>query len=282
MHCIICAFCKSYFNPVDSQNITHDEEYMMVKGEFDRLGEKEIISCGVKKGTKKVFKRNEKAYSRLMDHIGRFPAVIIAPDDAELIHGGSELRRRWLDMVISQYDNLYLEALVNIIKRLPKEIIYLSISSKIVGGIQKMIEPWNVKMTPLAVMIAEARRDFVARFTPVFNEVYKEISGGAEEVSFEYSTSVEGTVEDFASQLARAEEIDKRLRRSTVGVHKDDLVFKIREYPLKKFGSQGQQKTYLVALRLAQLAFLEEATGVKPILLLDDILIKLMRRGLRH
>ena len=269
------CFCKSYFNPVDSQNITHEEEYMMVKGEFHRLGEKEIISCGVKKGAKKVFKRNEKTYSRLMDHIGRFPAVIIAPDDAELIHGGSELRRRWLDMVISQYDNSYLEALVNYNKALTQRNNLLKYFFENRRWDAEMIEPWNVKMAPLAVKIAEARRDFVQKFTPVFNDVYKEISGGAEEVSFEYSTSVDGTVEDFASQLERAEENDRRLRRSTVGVHKDDLVFKIKEYPLKKFGSQGQQKTYLVALRLAQLSFLEDATGVKPILLLDDIFDKI-------
>ncbi len=269
------CFCKSYFNPIDSQNINHDQQFMLVKGEFDRLGENEQVSCGVKKGSKKVFKRNEKQYKRLMDHIGRFPAVIIAPDDSELIQSGSEVRRRFLDVVISQYDKTYLEALVEYNKALVQRNNLFKYFAENRVWDEDMIEPWDHKMAPLAVKISKARRDFIERFTPVFNSAYEELSNGVESVSLDYNSRVNGEEKDFLELLESARGDDRRLRRTTTGVHRDDLVFKIYGYPMKKFGSQGQQKTYLVALRLAQLAFLEEATGVKPILLLDDIFDKI-------
>tara|TARA_Y100000589_G_scaffold332231_1_gene390562 strand:- start:1855 stop:2970 length:1116 start_codon:yes stop_codon:yes gene_type:complete len=269
------CFCKSYFNPIDAQNINHDEQYMLVKGEFDRLGDNEVVSCGVKKGAKKVFKRNDKQYKRLMDHIGRFPAVIIAPDDSELIQGGSEVRRKFLDIVISQYDKSYLEALVSYNKALVQRNNLFKYFAENRVWDPEMIEPWDNRMAPLAIKISKARREFIKKFIPVFNSTYVELSNGVEEVSLDYSSRVSGEEKDFLELLEKSSVDDRRLRRTTTGIHRDDLVFKIQGYPMKKFGSQGQQKTYLVALRLAQLSFLKEATRVNPILLLDDIFDKI-------
>ena len=269
------CFCKSYFNPIDTQNINHDEQYMLVKGVFDRLGDNEVVSCGVKRGAKKVFKRNDKQYKRLMDHIGRFPAVIIAPDDSELIQGGSEVRRKFLDIVISQYDKSYLEALVSYNKALVQRNNLFKYFAENRVWDPEMIEPWDKRMSPLAVKISKARRDFIQNFIPVFNSTYEELSNGVESVSLDYNSRVSGEEKDFLELLKKARDDDRRLRRTTTGIHRDDLVFKIYDHPMKKFGSQGQQKTYLVALRLAQLAFLKEATGVNPILLLDDIFDKI-------
>ena len=269
------CFCKSYFNPVDVQNITHGEQFMMIKGVFERLGEKEIISCGVKKGSKKVFKRNEKSYSRLLEHIGKFPSVIIAPDDSEIVRGGSEVRRKWIDIVISQYDRSYLDALVDYNKSiLQRNNLFKYFAENRIYDVD-MIEPWDVRIAPLAVKIANERSKFISEFLPVFDKTYKDLSGGAEEVSIEYKSSVIGDEKDFLEVLNNSREDDRRLRRTTCGTHRDDLVFKIGEHPMKKFGSQGQQKTLLVALRLAQLEFLESTTGIKPILLLDDIFDKI-------
>ena len=269
------CFCKSYFNPIDGQNITHGESFMLLKGVFSRQGEEEIVSCGVKKGQKKVFKRNEKAYPRLLEHIGRFPAVIIAPDDSEIIQGGSEVRRKWLDGVISQYDRSYLEKLIDYNKALIQRNNLFKYFAENRVWDPSMIEPWDARLAPNAIAISEARKSFIKKFVPVFNEAYKELSGGIESVSLEYNTKVEGDESAFLELLIGAREDDRRFRRSTCGTHKDDLAFKIGGFPMKKFGSQGQQKTFLVALRLAQLSFLEEATGVKPILLLDDIFDKI-------
>ena len=270
----LCS-CKSHFNPVDAQNITHGESFMLVKGVFSRLGEEEIVSCGVKRGQKKVFKRNEKTYSRLLEHIGRFPAVIITPDDSEIVQGGSEVRRKWLDGVISQYDRTYLEKLIDYNKAILQRNNLFKYFTENRMWEPSMIEPWDARIAPNAIYIAKARVEFIKEFTPVFDEVYAEISGGKEIVSLDYSTKVRGEENDFLQLLIQSRDEDRRLRRTTCGTHKDDLVFKIGGHPLKKFGSQGQQKTFLVALRLAQLTFLEKATGVKPILLLDDIFDKI-------
>ena len=236
------CFCKSYFNPIDSQNINHDQQFMLVKGEFDRLGKKEQVSCGVKKGSKKVFKRNDKQYNRLMDHIGRFPAVIIAPDDSELIQGGSEVRRKFLDIVISQYDKNYLEALVSYNKALvQRNNLFKYFAENRVWDVE-MIEPWDNKMAPLAIQISKARRDFIEKFTPVFNSTYEEISNGVENVSLGYNSRVTGEEKDFLALLENARGDDRRLRRTTTGVHRDDLVFKIHGYPMKNLDLKANKR----------------------------------------
>ena len=269
------CFCKSYFNPIDAQNIAHGEPFMLVQGDFDRLDIKERVSCGVQRGAKKQFKRNDKPYKRLAEHIGRFPAVIIAPDDAELIQGGSEMRRKWMDAVISQYDRTYLEALIDVNKALVQRNALLRYFAENRTFDAGLLAPWNARIAPKAAVIAKARRSFVDSFLPGFLTTYEEISGGAEQVGLTLTTHVSEDAEAIEAKMLAAQDEDRRLRRTTVGVHKDDVVFTLGDHALKRFGSQGQQKSFLVALRLAQLSFIEEATGVKPILLLDDIFDKI-------
>jgi len=269
------CFCKSYFNPIDAQNITHEKPFMLVQGDFERLDVKERVSCGVQRGAKKQFKRNDKPYTRLADHIGRFPAVMIAPDDAELIHGGSEVRRKWMDTVISQYDRAYLDALIDVNKALIQRNALLRYFAENRTFDAGLLAPWNARIAPKAALIAQARRAFVQDFLPGFLATYEEISRGAERVGLELTTHVTADAEEVEARMNAALDEDRRLRRTTVGVHKDDVVFTLGEHAMKRFGSQGQQKSFLVALRLAQLAFIEQATGVKPILLLDDIFDKI-------
>ena len=269
------CFCKSYFNPIDAQNIAHGEPFMLVQGDFERLEVKERVSCGVQRGAKKQFKRNDKLYGRLADHIGRFPAVMIAPDDAELIQGGSEVRRKWMDAVISQYDRAYLDALIDVNKALVQRNALLRYFAENRTFDAGMLAPWNARIAPKAAVIAKARRSFIDEFLAGFLATYEEISGGMEQVGLKLNTHVSDDAEEIEQRMLDAQDEDRRLRRTTVGVHKDDVVFSLGEHPLKRFGSQGQQKSFLVALRLAQLAFIEQATGVKPILLLDDIFDKI-------
>ncbi len=269
------CFCKSYFNPIDAQNIAHDEPFMLIQGDFDRLGRKERVSCGVQRGAKKQFKRNDKPYAKLAEHIGRFPAVMIAPDDAELVQGGSEVRRKWLDAVISQYDRSYLDALIELNKALIQRNALLRYFAENRTFDAGMLEPWDVAMAPKAALVARARKAFLESFLPGFHAVYEEISGGAEQMSLSLTSHVPDEAEAVQSLMQQAQGEDRRLRRTTVGIHKDDVIFELGNHPLKRFGSQGQQKSFLVALRLAQLSFIEEATGVKPILLLDDIFDKI-------
>ena len=269
------CFCKSYFNPIDGQNIAHDEPFMLVQGDFMRLGKKERVSCGIRRGAKKQFKRNDKAYTRLADHIGRFPAVMIAPDDANLVQGGSEVRRRWMDSVISQYDRPYLDALIDLNKALIQRNALLRYFAENRTFDAAMLAPWNARMAPKAALVAKARKAFVDRFVPEFLAIHSEITGGAEDVTLELTTAITDDGSEVEAKMVAAQDEDRRLRRTTVGVHKDDVVFKLDGHPLKRFGSQGQQKSFLLALRLAQLSFIEEATGVKPILLLDDIFDKI-------
>lgn len=269
------CLCKSYFNPIDAQNIAHNEPFMLVQGDFERLGAQERVSCGVQRGAKKQFKRNEKAYKKLADHVGRFPAVMIAPDDSALIQGGSEMRRKWMDAVISQYDRTYLDALIDVNKALVQRNALLRYFAENRTFDAGMLAPWNARIAPNAAVIAKARRSFIDEFVPEFLSTYAEISGGVEQVGLTLTTQVNEDSQAIESKMLASQDEDRRLRRTTVGVHKDDVVFSLGDHLLKRFGSQGQQKSFLVALRLAQLSFIESATGVKPILLLDDIFDKI-------
>ncbi len=266
---------KSYFNPIDQYNIAHGAEHMLVSGTFERRGEVEVVACGVQRGVKKTMRRNDKAYDRLSDHIGRFPAVMIAPDDASIIHEGSDARRKWMDSVVCQLDRPYLQQLVDYNKALTQRNNLLRYFAENRVWDAAMLEPWTEQMVPTARAIRARRAAFVAAFNPMFERVYAELSGRKEQARVVYKTHVPDEDEAARAMWRGAEADDRRLRRTTVGVHKDDLVFELDGHPLKRMGSQGQQKSFLIALRLAQLAFMEAATGVKPILLLDDIFDKI-------
>ncbi|MDA0912533.1 MAG: DNA replication and repair protein RecF [Bacteroidetes bacterium] len=266
---------KSYFNPIDGQNIAHEASHMLISGHFDRKEQQEKISCAVERGVKKIFRRNDKAYDRLADHVGLFPAVMIAPADSELVQEGSEMRRRWIDSVISQFDREYLTMLIGYNKALNQRNTLLRYFAENRRWDATALEPWDAQLVPLCVSICQKRAAFIEKFSPAFLSTYAEITKDAEAVGIEYASLVQPDEQAFAEQLRAAEGDDRKLRRTTVGIHKDDLMFMLGEHPLKRFGSQGQQKSYLIALRLTQLNYIQESTGVKPILLLDDIFDKI-------
>jgi DNA replication and repair protein RecF len=211
----------------------------------------------------------------LADHVGRFPAVMIAPDDAALIHEGSEMRRKWLDSVISQSDRGYLKNIMSYNKALNQRNALLRYFAENRTWDEESLALWDAQIIPLAAAIRARRVVFVSGYCPVFQAVHSELTQGAESVDLVYRSDVGDSEEAFAEQLLNAREDDRRLRRSTCGTHKDDVLFQLGEHLLKRFGSQGQQKSFLIALRLSQLEHIESATGVKPILLLDDIFDKI-------
>ena len=268
---------KGYFNPIDSQNIRHGKDAFLVEGAFvldeDNGEETDRVACAVAKGQKKLLKRNGKAYGKLADHVGRYPVVMIAPADAELIFDGSEVRRKWMDMVISQYDRPYLDRLMQYQHLVQQRNNLLRFFSENRTWDSVQLEPWDERMVPLAESIADERRRFLEEFTPEFIRIHQSLCEGRESVSLSLSTKV--SPGEFAEALREAREDDRRLRRSTVGIHKDDVAFRIGDHPLKRFGSQGQQKTFLLALRLAQVEHLARRVGRRPILLLDDIFDKI-------
>jgi len=269
------CLCKSYFNPVDSQNIRHMDDCMIVQGNFERNGENEQIYCGVKRNKKKSFKRNKKEYSRLSDHIGLLSLVMISPLDSGLILDGSEERRKFMNSVISQSDHAYLEEAIRYNHFLAQRNKLLKQQDK--GGIdQSTLDVYNEQLVASGNIIYEKRRAFTEEFIPIFQHFYDHISSGQEKVKLIYQSQLHN--QDFASLLAGADRKDRILQYSTVGVHKDDLELRLRDYNIKKTGSQGQQKTYLVALKLAKYEFLRKINGFTPLLLLDDIFDKFDRQ----
>lgn len=267
------CLCKSFFNPIDSQQIRHDQPFFVIQGVFDREGKKEQVYCGVKRHQKKQFKRNGKEYSRLADHIGLFPLVMISPYDVNLVTEGSEERRKFIDSIISQVDNAYLEELIIYNKVLINRNALLKQFYDTNTTDEDMIGIYNDQLTKSGKKIFGKRKQFIETFIPVFEKHYREISGDAEQVNLAYESQL--LEDEPGALLERSLQRDIVLQRTTTGVHKDDIIFSIQGYPLKKYGSQGQQKSYLIALKLAQYTFLHEQKGYKPLLLLDDIFDKL-------
>ena len=266
------SMCKSYFNLPDLQNIRHEEPFFVVQGQYVREGEELSVYCGVKRGQKKVFKKNQKAYDKLSEHIGLLPLVMISPEDVVLIDGGSEERRKLIDGIISQCNRDYLYQLIRYNKALSQRNSLLkSVSGKLPDP--EMLEIWNEQLAECGEIIMQKRMEFLKEFREVFQKYYELLSLGREEVELEYKPSVKE--EDILTALHRNAERDRFLTYTTVGIHRDDLSLNIGQYPVKKIGSQGQKKTFLIALKLAQYDWLYKMKGVKPLLLLDDIFDKL-------
>ena len=268
------SFCKSYFNSVDSQNIKHQEDFFAVHGTYENKessGTK--VSCVQKRGLKKSFKFNKKEYDRLADHIGKFPLVMISPYDRDLINEGSDVRRKYIDGVISQFDRLYLSNLLDYNKSLLQRNTLLKGFAERRYFDAASIEIWNEKLAALGAAIFETRKKFLTDFNPLFEEYYNYLSANKEKVEIIYESQL--AINTLDELLVGALEKDRAVRHTTVGIHKDDLGFLINGYPAKKFGSQGQQKTFVVAIKLAQFEFTRKTKGFKPILLFDDIFDKL-------
>ena len=274
------SFGKSYFNPIASQNIRHNSDFYVIDGTFEKDTREEHIICSLKKGQKKSIKRNAKLYERLSDHIGFLPLVIISPADRDLIIEGSETRRKFMDSVISQSNKTYLTQLVNYNKVLSQRNSLLKYFALNQVFDSETLGIYNVQLNELGSYIFKIRKQFIEDFTPIFKERYASISGSREEVDLTYTSHL------FNGELSKLlDEVlskDRALQYTSVGVHKDDLSFKIGSYPVKKFGSQGQQKSYLIALKLAQFDFIKSVANVNPILLLDDIFDKLDEERVTH
>ncbi|MDF1576077.1 MAG: DNA replication and repair protein RecF [Bacteroidales bacterium] len=266
------SLCKSNLNPVDSQNVKYEEEFLVVQGVFERMGKEENIYCGIRKQKKKQFKRNQKEYTKLSDHIGLIPLVMISPADAILINGGSEERRKFMNGVIAQYSRVYLENLIQYNRALSQRNSLLKDFSASRNFDPGMIEVWDEQLIRYGEPIFEERIRFVNELLPVFNSFHAYISGKREQVNLTYEAHLK--TEDFREGLRASLNKDRIIQYTTFGIHKDDLGMDLGGHSLKKSGSQGQQKTFLVALKLAEFEFIRKLTGLPPILLLDDIFDK--------
>lgn len=275
------SFCRSAQNPIDSQVITHGEDFFVIEGSYD--DERDAVADGVdeaaqtkiyagmKRGTKKHFKRNKKEYKRLSDHIGLIPLVMVSPADTLLIDGGSEERRRLMDMVISQYDRNYMDALNSYNRALQQRNTLLKMEEE---PDAELLDLWEEQMAASGEAIFHKRTDFVQQLTPLFQHFYQTIAGDGEEVGVSYvSHGQRGPLLDV---IRRDRFKDRAVGYSLHGVHRDDLVFTLGGHPLKREGSQGQHKTFVISLKLAQFDFLKRvASHTTPLLLLDDIFDKL-------
>lgn len=269
------SFCKSFFNAIDQLNITHDENFFMLNGNYHRLDSSENITCGFQSGQKKQFKRNSKIYKKLMKHIGLLPLVMISPSDTSLILGGSDERRKFMDGVISQYNQTYLDDLLKYNRALLQRNNLLKQFAAGLPFDMELLMVWNFRLNEYGQRIHAERKKFIEKLIPVFQKYYTFISQGNEQVDLIHKSDLyENELEHL---LGESMPKDRAVQYTTVGIHKDELIFNLDQYPIKKLGSQGQNKTYLVALKLAQYDFIKEISGMKPILLLDDIFDKLDR-----
>lgn len=263
------SFCHSASNPVDSALIRHDENFLMLEGIYLPTGI--TISCGMKRGSKKHFRRNKKEYRRLSEHIGLIPLVMVSPADTLLIDGGSEERRRLMDMVISQYDHTYMEAVTRYNKALQQRNAMLKQEEE---PAPEIIGLWEEQMAFEGERIYQRRQSFVSELTPIFQHYYERISGNREQVAIDYVSHCQRG--PLLEVIQRDRQKDRIMGYSLHGTHRDDLVFSLGGHPIRREGSQGQHKTFVIALKLAQFDFLKRTNGGNtPILLLDDIFDKL-------
>ena len=267
------AMGKSYFNPQSVQNIKHGEEFFVIEGVFEKNERRETVHCSLKKGQKKLLKRNGKVYEKFSDHMGFIPLVIISPADSDLITEGSETRRKFMDSVIAQLDNTYLQQLIQYQKTVSQRNALLKYFALNRTFDATTLSIYDAQLAELGPQLFEKRAQFIADFTPIFNRHHQAITGQAETVQLVYESHL--LERDFLTQLEEKLAVDRVLQYTSVGIHKDDLSFQIDHFPIKKFGSQGQQKSYLIALKLAQFEFIKKQSGVNPILLFDDVFDKL-------
>jgi DNA replication and repair protein RecF len=267
------AVGKSYFNPLSTQNIKHGEEFFVIDGIFEKEKRSEQIICSYKKAQKKILKRNGKIYEKFSEHIGLIPIVIISPSDTDLIIEGSETRRKFIDNVISTFDSTYLNTLINYQKTLQQRNALLKYFALNQVFDADNLSIYNEQLSEFGQLIFTKRKDFLEKFIPVFQELYEVISENAEKVTIEYESQLYD--ENLDNLLTQNLQKDRIMQYTTCGIHKDDVLFNIAGFPVKKFGSQGQQKSFLIALKLAQFDFIKKQTKTLPILLFDDIFDKL-------
>ncbi len=276
------SFTKSAFNTIDSQNILHDAEFAMIQGVYSADSDQDEtmqVTCGIRRGQKKQFRCGKKDYQRMLDHIGRIPLVMVSPEDGQLIAEGSDERRRFMDVVIGQTDRAYLEHL-NLYNALVKQrnaLLKQYGDSGQPSIPDELFEVIEMQMAPHAMYIFAQRKAFVEAFVPLFADLYKTIAEVEEMPQLTYRSQLFDR--ELGEALQRTRQRDLILGWTSQGVHKDELEMQLGDYPLRRVGSQGQQKTYLIAMKLAQALYLSSQQSAvssrKPILLLDDIFDKL-------
>jgi len=267
------AMTKSYFHSLSSQSINHKAEFMVIEGDFKKGEKSENIINSLKKGKKKTVKRNGKIYKKFSDHIGLIPVVMISPYDRDLIQGGSSNRRKFVDNVISQNNKNYLNQIINYQKILSQRNALLKYFRKNNTFDISILKVYNDQLSDISIPIHKTRLDFFKNFVPVFLNRYNSISQNKEKVNILYESQLNH--ESLDSLLDHSLEKDRIVQYTSCGIHKDDLIFEIDGFPIKKFGSQGQQKSFLISLKLAQFDYLKTESKSSPILLLDDIFDKL-------
>ena len=263
------SMSKSAFTMTDGQSVHHGEEFFVTEGSYlTDTGAMELVNCSFSRKGGKVLKRNGKEYERIADHVGGFPVVISSPRDTELIMDAAEERRRYLNSFISQLDRAYLVSMMRYNTVLAERNTFLKSSSD-----EAMLQIYDMQLAEHGTRVYERRKEIIERMQPMVAEYYSTLSEDREQVEMEYRSELEHM--PLTEVLLRNRERDIVNQFTTAGVHRDDIIFRIGGYPLRKYGSQGQQKSFLIALKLAQYRLLAEATGEKPILLLDDLFDKL-------
>lgn len=270
------SFCKSCFNPADSQNIKHEQDFFLIQGTYNKDDTIDKISCLQKRNQRKQFKTNDKEYDRFSDHIGLFPLVIISPSDSSLILEGSDVRRKFLDGLISQFDKTYLDDLLKYNKALHQRNVLLKNFAEKRYFDKTSLEIWDDQLIKPAANIYETRKKCLDELIPVFQNYFNFITNSKENINITFESQLHNI--KLKDLLEENIEKDKILRYTTTGIHKDDLSFSIENFPIKKYGSQGQQKSFIISLKLAQFEFIKRIKKFKPILLLDDLFDKLDRQ----
>lgn len=274
------SITKSAFPGTELQSIKQGEDFFMVKGRFLVEGEKHTVQVSMRQGQKKTVTHNKALYEKMSDHIGRFPVVLISPYDTDLIREGSEERRKYFDSLISQLHHPYLEQLIQYNYVLKQRNSLLKQFAERHYYDRDYLHILNEQLVPAGAQLAEERQKFLQEFVPIFRKHYRHISESSEEVSLTYKSQLPDA--DFATLLQQAERKDLALQRTTVGPHKDDYIFLMDGNPVKSFGSQGQQKSFVIALKLAHFEVIAERHHHKPLLLLDDIFDRLDEKRITH
>ncbi|MBT4951529.1 MAG: DNA replication and repair protein RecF [Pelagibacteraceae bacterium] len=274
------AMTKSYFNSITSQSINHKAEFMVIEGNFKKGNKSEKIISSLKKGQRKTFKRNGKIYKKFSDHIGLIPVVMISPYDRDLIQEGSSNRRKFIDNVISQNNKTYLSHIISYQKILYQRNALLKYFKKNNNFDINILKVYDDQLYELSSPIYKIRIDFFKNFVPVFINRYNSISQNKEKVDISYDSQLNHESLDYL--LKNSIEKDRIVQYTSCGIHKDDLIFEIDNFPIKKYGSQGQQKSFLIALKLAQFDYLKTKSNSSPILLLDDIFDKLDNKRVKE
>ncbi|NLJ42324.1 MAG: DNA replication/repair protein RecF [Bacteroidales bacterium] len=266
------SLTKSFFNTIDSVNIKHNEDFFIIQGIFSDGEEEDNIFCSFHRQKQKVLKRNGRIYDRLSEHVGKYPVVMISPADSAMITEGSEERRKFMNKIISQYDANYLDAALNYNRALQQRNRLLRDFRASGGFDPEMLAVWDAQLVKYGSIVHHEREILINELIPVFQEYYSLVSNEKEKVRLNYRSHLNDG--NFEEQIRNSAEKDRSLEYTTVGIHKDDLIFEMNGHSVKSLGSQGQQKSYLVALKLAKFDYIKRKAGFSPILLLDDIFDK--------